>query len=42
MLGNLGGAHAQLINFIVLLGRVLAHEVSRVVALLSEGVGELG
>lgn len=42
MFGNLGGAHAKLINFIVLLGRVVAHNVPWVVALLSEGVGELG
>jgi len=42
MLGNLSGAYAQLINFIFLLGGFVAHNVSWVMALISEGVGELG
>lgn len=42
MLGHFSGAHAQLVCFILSLGSIKAQDVTWVVSLLSEGVGELG
>ena len=42
VLGHLGRANAQVINFVVLLGGVVAHDIAWVVAFLTEGISEFG